>query len=406
MQSRIPAYTMRCSRDVCLIPIGEMMKSMMRAAAVFAMTCTWLVVGMADDRAPEAGAVGTQQRNEVSIPRGGDFIVVPVRFPDRTCLFLVDTGKPFGICVDDRHRDLLGDRIESTADANYCLSKAPCYPLQSFFIGEFEFEFHAICSDLKSLQQDTGYDIDGILGAYFVAAFPAMQIDFDRGRLSMTFERMHEGAKLAFVDGGHAIEATLGQSNVPMQFLIDTGSRTSLKLNSKVYDQLVKSGDIHPARNEFSADFSGQHDYGRISAIRMAGMTIQDIGVRRGDRNSVGLELLSRLRVKMDYMTDFFSLAPGARLNQPDTAPWAGLQVRKVAGNFVVSQLMHHGPADVAGLRTEHILLSIGDQKLNHLSVFEVENHDAWNAARVQIRFRRGRAEYRADVVRPIANRQ
>jgi hypothetical protein len=183
---------------------------------------------------------------EFKIAKGGDPILLPVRFKGKEHLFLLDTGTSH-TAFDISFKQSLGKvkrrgRILTTGGP----MRGELFDAPVAFLGPFNLKDsrEVICGDLTILSLVDGKRISGIVGMNFLRKC-AVQIDFDKGMLSFfqptRGKRPALGEELAiYYDslGWPRIVANM-PDGIKVGFIIDTGDNSTGAIDRRIFEKIV-----------------------------------------------------------------------------------------------------------------------------------------------------------------------
>jgi hypothetical protein len=316
-------------------------------------------------------------------------IVVPVEIDgtEGSYLFMIDTLAPIAI-VDPRLRGSMGRRLGK--------DKYQCPELS--VNGSILESAVVRCKDLAALREQTGQDIDGILGAEQLQGL-FFRIDVARGR----FMTGLPGDVIKGTDFGLepdryniATDFFVGASRNTHSFEADFASRHILTVESKLFESLVAQGEITSYQQ---GDVDLFHD-GVIRRIAIADQVYTEVPVHKGKRNSFGLLLFQNDTLALGASSSEGALMRNTAPRKREWVPWHGLAVSKPAGRITIERIAPRGPAANAGLAPGDVIESINNGPVRYLPVSEVEFHDAWDTGRVEVEYLRNGEKGKAAVIR------
>jgi hypothetical protein len=238
-----------------------------------------------------------------------------------------------------------------------------------------------------------GRHLDGLIGGDFLSQ-TVVEIDYARKQLSFldpaTFR--HSGpssgipleiAGWMFIGG--TVEIKPGHP-VSGRFLVDTGDRLAITLNSPFVKQQALLSDTTP-QMAVASGIGGivKHGVTRIAALHMGSTSVNDFigtlstdtaGVFSADQfqGLIGAEILRRFRVTIDYPHKLLYLDPGG---QPVGGEFdaSGLFLKAVGPDFrsfEVLSVASGSPAAAAGIDIGDRILSIDGREANQLTLEDV----------------------------------
>jgi predicted aspartyl protease len=328
---------------------------------------------------------------ECRIGKGARLIEVPVSIQDKNLTFIVDTGAAY-TCFDRRHSDLLGRAIRlvniATPDEKTRALQYRCPPTR--WIGlEIPEDVEVITSDLAPIRMATGRPIDGILGMDVLHQY-AIEIDFDSGRL-----RVWNPEDISRQQTGNTIEMSLNKDHLPYismngphgpksDCLVDTGANLSTLTSEDAQHwhenrdyQYFQSGNLAASATGLSRSRSG-----RISELKLADHVLRKIRFDISELNTLGLNILSRFSLLLDFPNRKLTLDPGNLFDRQDHPATSGLAALWMENQLVVVNVQPGSGAAAAGVQREDIIRQIDTKSVSDLDYQDVAELLTSNAGR------------------------
>lgn len=320
---------------------------------------------------------------EFKVATDGRPLCLPVTFKGKVYTFLVDTGTPYST-FDTSLESLLGEprqTFEVKHPKTQKLYKSHIYYGPDATIGSQPMQRGGpvACVDLAEVREAIGIDIRGIVGMGFFRRY-VLQVDFEKGKL-----RLRESDIAKHPDWGEAVALGTISPGLPVvmskfadysvPFVVDLGYRGAGQLSQKAFTTLVEKKAILPAAARLDRGPLGMVDarVARVSEISLSKTLIWKNAVieEAGQVNRLGLALLSRCMVTMDFINSKLYIKAGKGMGRPFAWDMAGLHLRSKKGKLLVYAVDKNSPAFLAGL-------SEGDEilKLNGVAVAKATRFD------------------------------
>jgi hypothetical protein len=266
----------------------------------------------------------------------------------------------------------------------------------------------------KAISFSEGRAVNGLLGCPFFERF-VVEIDYANKQVSF-----HEPAKFQYSGPAEPVPLEIDRGNVfvranavlpngervPGKFLVDTGWRAALSLNSP----LVRDHKLRVMTTTVVATtgvgIGGPvtNPIGRINALEIGRYAIKNLVADFSEATSglqsqndfagiIGAEVLRRFTVVFDYPQRRMFLQPNAKFDEPYDFDMSGLYLTaegKDFRTFKVYKVVLGSPADAAGLREGDQILSIGDQLTTKLTLEQIRQMFRENGKEFSIRALRG----------------
>ena len=355
-----------------------------------------LVCGTASTTAQVPGFFIKDNSRRVVMPftQVNHLVIMPVSINGGPQLnFLFDTGVKSNILFSKTLGDELGLTYSRKlnligADGQVVLT-ASVSTNNHIDLGEVEGTLQAILvleDDFLELEKVLGIPIYGVIGYEFFKYNP-VKIDYDFSKL--TFYKAealrwrpfgYRMMEIEIDDNKPYIISEIEQSNGPnlkAKLLIDTGANHSLLLNREASSNIVlpaKSLESDLGRS-LGGDLFGF--IGRVDRLKLGGINFREvltsypdptefsnIILGTGRLGSLGSELLSRMKLILDYPRQRLLYKKSSAFAQPFSYDMSGITVRLLdveEGRVYVSQIKEGSPAYLAGVRQFDEIFSINN---------------------------------------------
>ena len=308
---------------------------------------------------------------EFKIEKGGRDVLIPVRVQAQECLFVLDTGASHSV-FDSSLRRFLDERIGVVE----MRTAAEPVRLEQFdppeaYVGKLDLrEGGPIgCLDLQLIRRVMGRDVRGILGMGFLKNY-VVKIDFDAGKVQFCQgdRRRHPewGNAVRLYDSGGKVRGVphvkgnlAGVGNV--KFVLDTGRNVAGDLVAELFE---KAMDTKALAEGPTATLAGtrRERKTRISRLVLGGFEQRELIMDEGNQNLIGLGLLSRYVVTLDFPRMKMYLQKGQAFEKRDEMDMSGLHLWRIEGRTVVHSVDKSSPAEAAGIRPEDVVLEAGER--------------------------------------------
>jgi hypothetical protein len=343
------------------------------------------------------------------VARHGDVLLVPVELGNRQFQFVVDTGCTW--CVVDSELESLLEPTADTAGING-RSGNRLYRLRDASVGKSRLPLtgKALCFDLSQFREATGYDICGIVGMSFLKS-RVIHIDFDAGELAIlkkTPPTAGSDFRLSYSSTQMPVVFVEIEPGKPIAFTIDTGKAGSaLALRLFGFDRLAANGRLEPiGRPGLYATFEGNVTMreGRLKCFRLGKFEHEDISVSEDRENLIGLGLLSRYVVTLDFPNDRLHLKPGKRCQERDQFGSCGIPIGRIEDKTRIKEVGDGSVGDKAGLKAGDEILRIDGRDAASLTMFEMRKILITGGRRVRLEVEGpdGRREVELRVAGPV----
>jgi hypothetical protein len=321
---------------------------------------------------------------ECATGKGGRLLEVPVRIGAQACLFVVDTGCSqtcFGTELKGFLGPSLGKQIIRTHGGTLEVERHRCPP--ATWLG-LDLQLHAqvMTTDLTQIRQASGRRVDGILGMDVLQHY-VIRLDFDAGRLQI-FPPIANcpqvwGERIPLKAGSWltpAISLALGDSIIEGCH-VDTGANVST-MTPAIAEELSPTGQFRFFRqNAWSTNPAGRarSRSGRLAEFTVAGLTAESARFDVSSNCSLGLNVLSRFHLTLDFPGQAMHVLPGRRLHEGDSLVTSGLAIVWVNSQLRVLAVQPGSAAESAGLKEGDVI-----QKIDH---FDTQGMDSFSVGRL-----------------------
>ena len=316
---------------------------------------------LSNDTAPESrGPLAA-----FDVARKGRPLLIPVIIAGKSYSFLIDTGSE--VTVFDHslksHLEPIDKSVQAVTTGGQ--RKVSLFVPPEFTLGTLAVTVpdRVACTDLAQVKQVTGQSIAGILGMD-VLQHLILQIDFDRGRLNVLSEVPESSGRSLDISFFHhrlpVVSVTLpdGESE---SFIIDSGLGISGTLKEATFDRLEAERLVSWKSTSFVATLAGSQETssGFVSGLKLAGYEHTHARINRTSYSMIGLGMLSRHVVTLDFRGRRMHLRRGLRFGVPDQQDLSGLHLLFRDGQIVVDSVDAGSEAERQGLRAgDQILIA------------------------------------------------
>jgi len=267
-----------------------------------------------------------------------------------------------------------------------------------------------------TLGEYEGIRFDGILGADFTRQF-VVQLDYPGERMilhprSFRYAGSAAPIPITFKDGKpHAVGQIIlpDSTRLTADCLIDVGASSALTLNKPFVEKnrlLQRVGPTIRRRSGRGVGGSSWATVGRVAGVTLGATTLQSpvtamYGDSAGSLSSsafecnIGGETLRRFAVYFDYARKEMILEPSAAVSEPFETDMSGASYRvdMAAGGIRIVELMPRGPAEVAGLREEDLIVAIDGRPALELGLEQLRRRLKRPGGEVEFTVRRAQAD-------------
>jgi hypothetical protein len=256
--------------------------------------------------------------------------------------------------------------------------------------------------NLSSMAKQLGEAVGGIAGSDIFQHF-AVRVDYVRHGLTLTLPEScatpEKKLRLRLVGGLPFVEASVaapGGTAVQGMFLVDTGQAgTGLILTSEFLRKHPELGQKQAHLPYFDSAGKVQPTaFLRLGSLQLGDAALKDVvatvappaGGDSGLAGVIGGGVLSRFDLLVDMPRHWLTLTPNADYGAPFEADMSGILLlsgepngRSGEGNgrlgdrvYTIAAIAEKSPASEAGLQQGDRLVSIGDRKVNDMSMDQV----------------------------------
>jgi hypothetical protein len=236
------------------------------------------------------------------------------------------------------------------------------------------------CADLEGSRKVLGRDVRGYLGMTFLKQY-VIRLDFELGKVQF---RRWDGR--GHPDWGSKVHLFTEESSQipivkvallqvgPVDCELDSGSNENLNLTPGLFSKTSGKMRAVEGLHETAAG-TRLSRRSRIASLTLGGFAHRDLMVTESQDNRLGLGLLSRYVVTLDFpgMTMYLR-ATGDRRNT-DEMDMSGLHLWCLNNRITVHSVDKGSPAWEAGIRSEDALLKAGEKSVTAASVFDVRDY-------------------------------
>jgi len=317
---------------------------------------------------------------EFKIAKGGDPMLLPVRFKGKEYLFVLDTGLSHMV-FDSSFKNVLGKAKKTekgfTAGGpmDFELFDAP-----KAFLGPFNLKDcgGVFCIDLNMLSLIAGRKVSGVIGMNFLKNY-VVQMDFDKGKLlflkpattknpdwGQAFEIEYYPIGIPFISG-------IILNDIKVDFMIDTGNNGTVILRYFIFEKIVSGNQIKTS-NTLAETAAGTV---RCRSARMGNLSIgsfeyQGLIFDEGNFNALGLSFFSRHLVTFDFPNNRIYLKKGKKFEEVDEVDMSGLHLLRISNKTVVYSVDQGSPAQRAGIRANDVILKVNDEDAKAYDIWEL----------------------------------
>jgi hypothetical protein len=244
---------------------------------------------------------------------------------------------------------------------------------------------------LEKLGEVEGMPFHGIIG-YELFKRLIVRIDYDTRMLTLTdaaaWTPNNAGTAVPFVFNGTVPEVAGDIDGVPATFDIDTGSRTSVGLNSPFVMRFALRARFRPSIETVSSWGIGGPSMGTIARVRrmhfgsvpvndiVVDMSLQRQGVlsHAAPAGNIGSGLLKRFTVTFDYPHQRIYVLAGAHSTAPDAYDRSGLWINQSGGGFRIVAVVEQSPAAAAGLQTNDLITAVDGKPADTITLGDLRD--------------------------------
>ncbi len=299
--------------------------------------------------------------------------VIEVAIDDARHLFMVDTGASATV-FDSLLRDKLGRLVETRTSHLPCSDNARV----EFFeqssehlpqIGSLVLKTNSpvACAELAGASRIVGREIHGIIGVDFLSQF-VVTFDFDRCQLVFQSELERKPGRSAtmLLHPNFPSPFIFGRCEgaTPIGLMVDTGATNSGFAN-ETWKESLGSGTLSLRGASTTLDVSGQtcpSRWGIVDQLHIGGNTLTEVAVTESAIAYVGIDVLSRFVMTIDFPREKLYIKQGNRFFATPRWMTAGIDFRLTDDlrRMRVIRIDDDSAAANSGLREGDELISIG----------------------------------------------
>lgn len=324
-------------------------------------------------------AVSTADSKELLESFPLDLVRVPVELLGKKYQFLLDTGATTSI-LDDSFRDRLGPKIVQTpiqlASERRSLFDsfaAPEMIIGRGSLGKFRSTEPLPVIDLSAVRSATGEQEMGVLGMDFLKSH-VVRLNNGAGLAEIGKKGSGEnGERMQFSRGIPFVRARVSDLGFH-PFMIDTGSNGEIGLEAKLFQQLVSRRHLILKKNRTAirGDSTDAIRIGTLDVVEIASHEFHNVFVAEGAHNSIGLEMISRFDLELDFPGATACFRAGNQIDAPSRQDRAGFAVKRIQGITLACDIEPAGNADHAGLKNDDKLISLNNVPAETLSIAQI----------------------------------
>ncbi len=243
---------------------------------------------------------------------------------------------------------------------------------------------------LNTMSPTEGVAMPGMIGFETFRRF-VTRVDYGAGKITLmrpdAFDPKTAGAPIPIKFNGNIIEAPATYDGVPGTFIIDTGARTSLILNSpfvKAHAQFAKYENASeavtgwgiggPTRSRIIRGsglvLGGQHIDGPVVLLSTATKGSDADAATSGN---IGGGVLKRFIVTLDYEHNTMYLKPVTTVvTDLDTFDRSGVWINQTDTGYKVVDVTKGAPADQAGLKVDDEIVAVNGKPATSIPLYEI----------------------------------
>lgn len=313
-----------------------------------------------------------------SVGKGGRLLIVPVDLDGRRVPFMLDTGAAKTV-IDASLVSELGPTI-GTVNLNTSagLAEMATFACPAAKVGSFDLQVigELVCCDLRRMRYASGMEFYGILGMDFLRHY-AVEIDFDQGIVSLwaqapaTWRNSDCPLPMAFAEGQPHLVAKV--SGCEVSFVVDTGANKS-HISHEVFDRLVAAQKLFPAGISSGQTLGGgiQSTIGYVQCLQLGFFEHTMIRLDRDEASGLGLQYLSRYRLRFDFPRSEMHLCPSEQFSRQERTASSGMALAQINGHKAVLTVKTGGAAMAAGIRESDELIAVENRSASEIDMHEL----------------------------------
>jgi hypothetical protein len=333
---------------------------------------------------------------EIAVARQGDLLLVPVTIGGRKVKFVLDTGAVATV-LDSSVAKQIGPLTPS--QKNYSADFPEMFQLPESTIdgSDLHLTGDAACFDLSDLRTASGHDVGGLIGMNFLKRH-VLQIDFDRGWLRFLKPDTVDLPMGTLMSRDRFNRPMLGVELIAGQttsMLIDTGMAAPGvgEVNQAIFNELLVDRRVTikgPAARTATVAGESIGRKGKLDRFQFSRFEHEQLGIREGTVNAVGLNFLSRYAITMDFPNDMLYLEKSNRFPAKTAFDRSGLVVLRLDGKTKVDKVHHDGPAFASGIQEGDEILRVAGERADVYTMLQLRRLLAKEDQRVHLVVRHG----------------
>jgi hypothetical protein len=310
------------------------------------------------------------------VAKDGDCLLLPVKFKEKSYLFLLDTGSTLNMFDSSLPLgEPLGSGPGSTPNGSVFIEyhMAPKASIGSL---NLRTDDPVIAFDFTKIREATGYEIYGVVGMSFLSR-QIVRIDFDKGELLFlraAGKECGEALDLSYTEKENPVVSLSIRDVGNFDFMIDTGCIGGSDLGRKVFHAALKKEamTLEGRTTVLSASGITSPRQGWLKQVSVGEFMPRGLMVTRAEGNTVGLGFCSRFIVTFDFPQDKLYLQKGLCFDKEDARGSVGVNLLRREGKTIVESVYKESAAERAGIKKGDILVRIGDVHVERVTMFEL----------------------------------
>ncbi|MBW8014901.1 MAG: PDZ domain-containing protein [Planctomycetes bacterium] len=305
--------------------------------------------------------------------------LLPVTIAGKEHLFMLDTGASFTVFDKSLSRYLGEERGETPLFSHDKVGVFKFYEAPELFAGSIKLDCDiVICLDLTLFSLICGRKIGGVVGMDFLKQH-IIQLDFDQKKVFFLKSKSNrvsswgEGFDVKLHYNRPYVELSI-LDDLKTEFMIDTGSNSSISLNNDLFKRLMSKGDRNRAES-ISGTALGvlKTDSMRYENFSVESFEKQNIIIDSNPvHNLIGTGYLSRFLVTFDFPNSKVYFKKGKNFNKVDEMDMSGLHLLLISGNVFVHSVDKDSPAKKAGIKARDIIVKVNSKDANTYGMWKL----------------------------------
>jgi hypothetical protein len=329
---------------------------------------------------------------ELKIEKGCRPIIVPVTIKGKEYKFLLDTGcsgsffdasfegslLKRGLFDEPRVADVQG----ISASGGFRIYRAP-----EAYLGKLDLRAggSVACMDLTWVREHSGRDIRGQIGRSFLEKH-IVRLDFDEGLVRFlkpgSTPQPDWGEPVHLKRGATASYVTLAVSGMGnVDFELDTGCvMANGLLPSGPLSKAVGSGSLTEVNYDRALGTGPKRwSMGRVQSLTIGSVEHKSVhflagGGGKGDDPLLGMGVLCRYVLTIDYPNEKIYFQKGRSFDKPDEWDMSGMEIWCVGGHNTVGAVLNEGPAEKAGIKPQDLILKVNDKSAAEMDFWDLRD--------------------------------